>query len=463
MGAGVKGIVSALLFAFALQVQAPRPPQVIVSDLERLVAELKDSLGPLPVQPSQLQAALDKGGEVHLVGGEIYPGGYVLRSGTTLIGHGASFTGSSTGPAIDIPPGTSNVAISDIAVTTVHDSAVILVGRNDSSQTTPEATPTHITLTRVSVPTYRGKRAFEINAADVTLRDCAVADTYDPRGRDSQAVGVFNSPGPFHLTGGTFSAGSEIVLIGGDVMKIPTIPTDILIENATFMRPASWRTDGISRKVKNLLELKTGHHVTARNLILDGAWQDGQDGYAIVMTPHSGGDIADVTVEDVAIRNVSSCLQFLGLEYTGLPSPGPLRGVIIRRMSCVGSKVQSGGRGILAMISGEPADIAITDSLAQTDGTNILTYDPGSVLNPDGTKRVGGPIGSLILTGDYLVAGTYGLLLAGQNNGVNPPNGIANFVFANNSIAGGSSALRSRFPSNNWVDRPTWDALVAAR
>jgi hypothetical protein len=286
-------------------------------------------------------------------------------------------------------------------------------------------------------------------------------DVYDPAGRDSQGFYAVNTPGPIRITNSLFEAGSEPLLIGGDLTRIPgVVPSDILIEDTDLSRPLSWQEDGIKRKIKNLLELKTGRRVIGRRLTLSGAWRDGQDGYAIVITPHSGGDIHDVTLEDITARNVGGCLQLLGQEYSAPPTPSPLSGVLIRRFTCVASKARFGGRGVFALITGEPSDITIADSIGILDGTASIVYDPGTVLNQDGTKRPGGPIGSLTLTGNYLVAGTpYGINLAGAMNGLNNPRGVTTLTVTGNTFADAPAALQKNLPSNTYVKRAAFDAL----
>src|SRR3954467_4623078 len=74
-----------------------RTPEAIQADiaalgrnLDALAAELKTSLAE-PVVPNggDLQAALNKGGVIHLTAGATYAGTYVLKANTTLLAEGA--------------------------------------------------------------------------------------------------------------------------------------------------------------------------------------------------------------------------------------------------------------------------------------------------------------------------------------------------------------------------------------
>jgi hypothetical protein len=415
-----------------------------------------------PISSSaELTAALHRGGTIDLADGATFEGAFrITVNGTVLNGHGSTLLGNVTPAQPVLTIVASDVTVRDISATSTSGSTVIQCGANDPTQTTLEQVPASVTLSHVVVPSARAKRGIEYHCTG-SLDHVETHDVYDPAGRDSQGFYAANTPGPIRITNSVFQAGSEPLLIGGDVTRIPgVVPSDIVIEDTELSRPLSWQDDGVKRKIKNLLELKTGRRVIARRLTLSGAWRDGQDGYAIVITPHSGGDIHDVTVEDVTARNVAGCLQFLGQEYSGPPTPSPLSGVVIRRLTCVASKAQFGGRGIFALITGEPSDITIADSIGIVDGTASIVYDPGGVLNADGTKRPGGAIGSLTLTGNYLVAGTpYGINLAGSMNGLNHPRGVTKFTVTGNTFADAAAALRKNLPNNRFVTREAFDAL----
>jgi len=216
--------------------------------------------------------------------------------------------------------------------------------------------------------------------------------------------------------------------------------------------------------VKNLLELKTGRKVVARHLTLDGSWQDGQEGWAVVLTPHSGGDIHDVTLDDLTITNVGAGFQFLGLEYAGIPTPAALSGVTVSNCHIRISSADYGGRGVLALATGAPADLTFTNNVVVSDGTSVFYYDPGSVLDPaSGTKRPAGPIGSLTLTNNYLVAGRYGILLAGRPNATGDVSeGVRQLTVTGNTFADAVPALERALPKNTYVDRSKFDRLVAS-
>jgi hypothetical protein len=430
----------------------------LFDQIEPAAKAVRTQLAPPIDTPERLRAALLAGGTVDLAAGARFSGSFTAAvRGTIINGHGAQVLGSSTAEALRISA--SDVAVHELGLTTASTDTVLRCGANDSSQTTVAQVPTNVVLDRVTVPTHRGKRGIEWNCTG-TIDGVEVLDTWDPAGRDSQGLAILNTPGPVRVLGGRYQAGSEGILVGGDTMKIAGVEvTDLLFDRVEISRPLSWKTDGVPRKIKNLLELKRGRRVVVRNGRFSGAWQDGQDGYAIVITPHSGGDIHDVLVERSSMTNVGGCFNLLGQEYHGIPTPAPLSGFVERDNVCVASKTLYGGRGIFALITGEPADLTFTGGVSVTDGTATILYDPGKVLTADGTTRQGGPIAALTVTDKYFRTGIYGINLAGVVNAGPSPKGVVKLVVTGNTIAGASAALKKNLPQNTYVDRVAFDAL----
>lgn len=467
----IRPFVALLTLLLALPASAQTPSQLL-DQIDAASKALRAQLTPPPppqIVPiatnAELTAALLKGGTITLAPGAQFTGAFTIAvSGTTLVGNSASIAGPKGAAAIYVPPDVDDVAMSDLTVTSADDQRVILLGRNDSAQTTLEHVPQHITLTRITIPTFRGKRGIEVNAANVTLVDCTVLDVYDPAGRDSQAVAVANTPGPVTIRGGSFNSGSEPFLAGGSVAPIAgVVPSDILIEDATFFRPLSWQTDGVRRQVKNLIEFKTGHRVIVRRVTLDGAWRDAQDGFAIVITPHSGGDIHDVLLDHLTIRNVSACLQVLGQEYatTELRTPSPTSGIQLTNSTCTASK-QFGLLGIGASLSGAPADVSLVGNTFILDGTRIAVYDAGTVLAPSGTTtQPAGPMASLTFTNNRVSGGMlYDFILQGQPHLSPLQTGVTSLSVTGNTFADASSTLKKNAPQNTYVTGADFAALV---
>jgi hypothetical protein len=407
-----------------------------------------------------LQAALDKGGAVELEAGAQFTGTFTLRSGTTLTGRPGAALRGQTGQALLIPPGTTQVAVANVEASSAH-AEVISVGANDATQTTLAEAPDGVTFTKVNIPTHRGKRAFAIHGQRVTLQDCTVADVYDPGGQDSQAVYVGNAPGTIAILGGSYSAGSEILLFGGDTYRIPGLtPNGILVDGVTLSRPLSWMTDGIARKVKNIFELKNGTNVIVRHCTLSGCWANGQQGEAFVLTPAldgakqtpplRSGEVFNVLIEDCTVTNVSSVTNMIGRQYTAY-TVNPLSGVVFRRVTATVSRAQFGGRGQLAMMGGEPVDVTFDDCTVTADGTSLLYYSGGTCLDPVTlTSRASGKLGSLTMTNCRSTIPQYGIMLNGVANAGSWQTSVGTLVVTGNSFTG-SKAMQKALPDNTYA------------
>jgi len=423
--------------------------------LTALMARYDADLGVTVPPEGDLQAALDHGGVIHLMSGAVYRGAYtVWVPGTRLLGHGASVV-SQRAAAFVAPPGSYDLAIRELsAVSQNFDQAVVRLGANDETQTSTELEPHHITLDRVRVPTHRGKRGIEVNARAVELTDCSVLDTWDPAGRDSQGLCVLNSSGALLVTGGTYEAGSENIMVGGDTMKMAGVITrDLLFDGVVLRKPLSWRTDGVPRKIKNLLELKAGVGVRIRNFHMTGTWVDGQVGHAIVLTPRDGRLVDDVTIEDGIITDVGDGFQIMGRDYLS-HTQGSMR-VRVNRVA-IRTRADFMGHGRYALISGEPASVVFDDCRGDLSGQSLVLAYQGDVMEADGSVRPGGPIGELRMGAYDGTRPEWGFMLWGHANGGVHGQGLeaANILDVRaNTFRGDSDDTVSRrnFPANVYL------------
>ncbi len=423
---------------------------------------------PPPIRPTvrageNLQAALDAGGEIAIEPGAQFSGSFKLwKPGTRLFGAQDVVLIGQRGPALYVPIGASDLYVENVAAGVEnYDQAVVRLGMNDSSQTTLSVEPRNITLRRVRIPTFRGKHAFEINARDVTLTECEAIDVWDPGLRDSQGILLMNSSGGLTVRGGRYSAGSECFMSGGDWMKMPgVVPATLVFEGVEFFRPLSWQTDGVNRAVKNLFELKNGTGVLVKGCKLSGSWTAAQpDGAAFMLTPTNRGTVGDVRVEGCVVRDCGMIYNILGRDY-GTFSNG--RTALTSRDNVYQcdrkqfGKPNEPAQGQLAKIGAEPLVVDFEDDIALVDGSSLIYYYRGTVMNPDGTKRAGGNIGTLRLVTNKLRCGQYGINLDGYANGGVNGEGlhavdaveVTGNIFAGDILA---PALKKNFPSNVWA------------
>jgi hypothetical protein len=434
----------------------------LLANVEACIAQYRAELGapPAPPPPTQfrlvqptenLQLALNTATmPIHLVAGATYPG-VTLPSGTRLYGNGANVVGVGV-PALYAPPFTSNVYAEGLTCTSNQSSVVKLGDTSSTTQGTLALVPTGITLSNISVPTHRGKRAFEVHAV-ATLINCSALDVYDPTLADSQGVWIHNTPGPVSILGGTFVAGSENIMIGGDSIKIPgNVPTDILIDGVTLRKPLTWQTDGVNRAVKNLFEVKAGRRVRLLNSALDGSWTASQTGWAIVITPKNANLVDDVLIEDCTVRNAAGLVQLMGLDYNSV-TPQATRGVVLRNVNFTISRAlfanNSSSMGCLTTMTGGMKDVRFENCTGTMDGQQMVFSD---------TSATYGQQGPVTITGCTTQTGQYGLKADGVNYGSALPAGSVYIgqelligAITGNTFTGAPSQFRTNFPANTYV------------
>lgn len=450
-------MTNTLVLLIALSQQLPADARTVLERAVSVGDEAREVLDRYPqtsrpTNSLELQSALITGPLIIELQPIEYVGSFnITRTGTILRGRGAQIRAVG-GPALRLVPNTDDVQIEDLSATSTG-AVVILLGENTTAQTTLESTPNNIILRRVRVPTHRGKRPIEINASNWQLLDCHVADSWDTGGQDSQAFAVLNSPGPGLIDGGSYSAGSEVGLFGGDTMKIPNvIPTGFTIRRTRLYRPLSWRTDGVSRRAKSLLEFKTGDQVTVEDTTLEGCYRDAwSDCYAVVVTPRSGGATTNITFSRLIMRDITSCIQMTGRDNVTV-TPARTDNIVFRDSSCEPDPGSlGGGRGILAMITMSPNRVVFENIVHTGPGNQLVYYGDSEKM---GSLRF---VNGLSTTGQYGFAGPQG------NNGTNWNTWTDALEVTGNTFTGASTIFRNNFPTNTFVDRVAFDLLVAAR
>jgi hypothetical protein len=413
-----------------------------------------------------LQAALNTGGRITLRAGATYAAPkFTFRSNTILTGNGAEILGTS-GPALYVPPGVHDVSIIDVSATSSNQSVVQLGDNGAATQGSLDRVPQRIVLDRVRVSSHHGthaKRAFEINAQHVTLTNCEAHDVWSAD-VDTQAIVILNTPGHVLIEGGAFAAGTQPFMAGGDTMKIPGVQmADITLRNTRLYRPLSWRSDGVARRVKNLFELKAGVRVKVENVLMEGNWVDAQSNGALVLTPRNGQSV-EVEFVGLRVKDVDSVFNITGFDsYPNQPATPARTRVVVRDSTVVADRAlakpgRGKGRGILALL---------TDGVALFEAINVVSITNGNqlVLVGDSDR-----VGTVRLKDGYAVPGTYGVQVPGGNNGANWASAIDVLEVTGNTFTSldgtgrsPGSVFRANFSKNTFVDRSSFDALIAPR
>jgi hypothetical protein len=146
------------------------------------------------------------------------------------------------------------------------------------------------------------RRGVALNSGETEITNSYISG-FKEQGADSQAIGGWNGPGPYHIVNNYLEAAGENILFGGADPGIANlVPSDIEIRRNHLTKQLSWR--GASWVVKNLLELKNARRVTVEGNVLENNWAADQGGTAVLFTPRNqDGHAPWSVVSDVTFRN----------------------------------------------------------------------------------------------------------------------------------------------------------------
>ena len=153
----------------------------------------------------------------------------------------------------------------------------------------------------------------------------AVIDSYlsdcHELGSDSQAIAIWNGPGPFKIVNNYLEAAGENVIFGGSDPSITNMtPSDIEIRRNHFFKQPSWNVLPAIWTVKNLLEIKHAQRVLIEGNILQNNWQAAQNGYGVAFkTVNQNGSCTWCITADITYR--LNLLENVGAGYTIAASP----------------------------------------------------------------------------------------------------------------------------------------------
>ncbi|HME01067.1 MAG TPA: right-handed parallel beta-helix repeat-containing protein [Terriglobia bacterium] len=187
-------------------------------------------------------------------------------------------------------------------------------------------------------PSVGTKRGIGLNGGAVTVENCYISDIMST-GQDTQTLGGYNGPGPFHIINNYLEASGENIMFGGAAPTITNlVPSDIEIRHNYFHKPLSWRIGdpsyaGTPWSVKNLFELKMARRVVVDGNLFENNWPHSQGGVAILFTVRTNdgaspwGVIEDVTFTHNIIRHAASGFNITGQDDNG---QGHGRNIVIK-------------------------------------------------------------------------------------------------------------------------------------
>ena len=121
---------------------------------------------------------------------------------------------------------------------------IIRLGDGSAEQHTLDVVPHTLVLDRVYVIGDRllgQKRGIALNAANVAVTNSHISEI-KAIGQDTQAIAIWNGPGPFVIENNYLEAAGENILLGGSGPDIPNlVPTGLAFRRNYLSRPVSWR------------------------------------------------------------------------------------------------------------------------------------------------------------------------------------------------------------------------------
>jgi len=121
---------------------------------------------------------------------------------------------------------------------------IIRLGDGSAEQHTLDVVPHTIVVDRVYVtgdPLLGQKRGIALNVANVVVTNSHIAEIKGV-GQDTQAIAIWNGPGPFVIENNYLEAGGENILLGGAGPDIPNlVPTGLTFRRNYLSRPVFWR------------------------------------------------------------------------------------------------------------------------------------------------------------------------------------------------------------------------------
>lgn len=287
------------------------------------------------------------------------------------------------------------------------------------------------------------KRGISNQAAGTTLRRVQVLNICR-EGQETQALAMWDTPGPLLAEDCTFEAGSIPFLSGGSSPTIPnTIPTGLTFRRCKFGRPAEFRDHGYA--CKNSFELKCARDVLVEDCEIYNVWAQGQSGYAIQLTPSQYGGSPETTVQNVTFKNCNihdagGGVNALGYSQHDEDDRVCARGGNYRFEGCTFDINKSyEGQAAVVTCAHSPNGVALVDCEVTANGDAFLRFSDKEPV--DGFSYTGGRCN---------VPGTYGVFSPLGNRGaaweaIAPGGTISGVTFVN-----AHSTFAKNFPDNTY-------------
>ena len=391
---------------------APAPPRVVLNTAAPAAPDVGGVVLTVP-RGGNLQGALDAalpGDVVELAAGATFTGTFTLKNkGATskwitirptnfasLPAQGSRMTPAiaaslrlprietaSTAFAIQFAAGANHYRITGIEVGIKAGTPLTYALINTESitgQTSLLQVPSNIVIDRVYAhgsPTQTVRRCVALNSASSAVIDSYLSDCHE-LGSDSQAIAIWNGPGPFKIVNNYLEAAGENILVGGGDPSIANlVPSDIEIRRNHFFKQPSWK--GVWT-VKNLLELKNAQRVLIEGNVLQNSWTNAQNGLGVMFkSVNQNGSCHWCITQDVTYRR--NVLQNVGAGYNigaspdnAYPTVHARRIAIIDNIATnINTSAQFDGDGRAFLIDGDLRDVLIAHNTTMTE-THAMVF-----------------------------------------------------------------------------------------
>lgn len=366
------------------------------------------------------------GTELQLEAGATFDCNCVLRSEIEIDGQGsAKIRTPNAAPALDVPPGTRNITVRNVDITTINPAQLTYdIVRVGTWQTTDLAqVPVNVTFDNVRVygqSTQDVQRGIAANGINVSVTNSRITEIHG-RGMETQGIAAWNTPGPLNFHNNHVEAATEGIMIGGADSSLCTsrdaqgkcvqgvVADGVRITRNRIVKPLSWYRNhptyaGIHWPVKNLLEVKAGKNVIIDGNILENCWGDAQIGFAMLITVRNQDGtnpwnvIENVSITNNTISNVAGGFQVLGKDSPNISQ-------------------QSSGLRIANNVITLATNLGGNGRLLQLQGFHNVTFESNEAnphhtfmnltgTNPDGSTTISN---GLIYRNNLVAYGEYGL------------------------------------------------------
>jgi hypothetical protein len=364
----------------------------------------------------------------------------------------AKLRSGNSGPALRTAPGARGWRLELLEFGPTSDGAfdIIQLGDGTAAQSSLTQVPQDLTVDRCYIhgdPSFGQKRGIALNSGATTITGSHIEEI-KAVGIDTQAIGGWNGPGPYHIENNHLEAAGEVFMLGGAIPGIrDVIPSDVVFTRNYVGRPAAWTTEKWT--VKNLLELKNARRVMISMNVFEHNWVSAQAGHAILFTPRGEHGVAPwATVEDVTfrlniVRNVAGGIDILGHDDAG-PSGVARRIQISENLFYGFDRDKWKGDGFFLVVLHAPSDITVERNTVLQRG-NLIEADGRKAGAPE-------PIERFIFRDNIALHNTFGVHGAGHGVGNDSLNAyFPDAEFDHNVVAGAKS---SAYPPGNLFPTP---------